>query len=88
MLRLCACYRNRTPDLQMFSLMVVGLDENKDLLWACNVEGSAQPSSVGLLRDTECRVPPGTLKRTASLSLRLYSATVPQVAYPSGGTGN
>jgi len=77
-LRLRVCVRNQTADEKKISLMVVGLDENKEMLWACNVEDRAEASTLKLLPETQLSIPAGMLKRTATVSLRVYDTVLPK----------
>jgi hypothetical protein len=88
-LRLCGSYRNRTPEVRSIFVMIAGLDESKELLWACNIVGDANPDSVGTLPSIQVPVPAGTWKRTTRLSLRLYTCEGTNLvpARSSVGTG-
>jgi hypothetical protein len=70
-LKLGACYRSRLPDLRTFYVTVVGMDANREILWACHIDGVAEPGGVGVLRDVALPVPAGTLEKTATVGLRL-----------------
>jgi hypothetical protein len=71
-LRLRGCYCNRVPRHRAFTLVVVGLDRDGDLLWATSLRGAAAPSDVSFLPETQVPVPPGTWEKTASLQLRAH----------------
>jgi hypothetical protein len=81
--KLCGCYCNRGSDRQAFSVMAAGKDEVGEMLWACNVEGIAEPGSVGVLREVTLLVPAGTLKRTAFVCLRVHPVKVPRPPEPA-----
>jgi hypothetical protein len=70
-LKLGACYRSRLPDLRTFYVTVVGMDANCEILWACHIDGVAEPGGVGVLREVALPVPAGTLEATATVGLRL-----------------
>jgi hypothetical protein len=76
--KLCACYRSRTPEQQGFSVMAVGLDETGDMLWACNLAGTAEPGKVGVIPEITLVAPTGTLKRTVTIWLRVNSVKMPR----------
>jgi len=70
LLKVKGCYRNRTSQQVAFSLVVVGLDEAEEPLWACSIPGNTPGKDVGCLQEVAMSVPPGALKRTASLRFR------------------
>lgn len=70
-LHLRATYRNRQPEARAVCVMVVGLSEAKDVLWAGHATCVADPNGVGVLPELNVLVPAGTLKQTAAVSLRL-----------------
>jgi len=70
-LHLRATYRNRQPEARAVCVMVVGLSEAKDILWAGHATCVADPNGVGVLPELNVLVPAGTLKQTAAVSLRL-----------------
>jgi hypothetical protein len=69
-LKVKGCYRNRNDGGATFSLVVVGLDEDGDPLWACSLAGTALARDVGCLSEVSVSVPPDALKRTVSLRFR------------------
>jgi hypothetical protein len=77
-LKLCACYRSRATEQQAFSVMAVGLDESGDMLWACNLAGTAEPGKVGVVPENTLVAPTGTLKRTATIWLRVNPVKMPR----------
>jgi hypothetical protein len=69
-LQIAATFKNRTAESIIYSVMVTGLDENREMLWATNLKGGAEARNVGVTHDV-LTVPAGTLKATVSVSLRL-----------------
>ncbi len=59
-----------------YYLMVVGLDEKKQILWATKLDTSTQQGGVGMLND-QVVVPRGTLKATATLWMRVITHEFP-----------
>lgn len=70
-LHLRATYRNRQPEARAVCVMVVGLSDAKDVLWAGHATCVADANGVGVLPELHVLVPAGTLKQTAAVSLRL-----------------
>jgi hypothetical protein len=84
-LRLVGSCRNRAAEPRTFCLMVAGLDNARELLWACNVEGRVEAETVEILKENVIPVPAGTLKQTAFVSLRLYASKLPAGPVPARG---
>jgi hypothetical protein len=76
-IRVRGCFRNGDENNMSFVLIVVGVDEAGDPLWACNVAGSASGKDVGCLRELTVAVLPGTLRQTAGVRLRANVAPLP-----------
>ena len=68
-LALRGTFRNGADAGVAFTLVVVGVDADGELLWACHVPGHAPGNDVGLLQGV-ASVPPGTLRQTATVRLR------------------
>jgi hypothetical protein len=81
-LKLCACYRSRATQPQAFCVMMVGLDETGDMLWACNLAGTAEAGKVGVVPESALLVPARTLKRTVTVRLRVNTASRPKPHAP------
>jgi hypothetical protein len=79
-IRVRASYRNTMPEARSFRLVLVGLGDTKEILWAGNVEGQAAADSLGVLDETSIAAEPGTLKQTAFVSLRLLDRTATSAA--------
>jgi hypothetical protein len=79
------CFRNGDANPMSFVLVVLGVDEAGEALWACNVSGSATGKDVGCLREVAVPVLPGALRRTAGVRLRANVAPLPT---PQGTTAN
>jgi hypothetical protein len=69
-LKLWASCRNRALGHQQYTIMVVGLDEKKGVLWATKANSWTEGKGVGLLQDYMQSIPQGTLTRTHSLWVR------------------
>jgi hypothetical protein len=76
-LQVRASYCNRTPEARSFCVVLVGLNDAKEVLWAGNIEGQAAPDSLGILEPTTIPAPPGALNQTAFLSIRLNGTKGP-----------
>lgn len=74
-------YRNRSAEGLPFTLVVVGVDDEGEVLWACTISGVAADETVGIF-DEQVAVHPGVLKRTASLRIRAHVGPLP----PTGPT--
>lgn len=71
MLKFFASCRNRSEGYQQYTVMVVGLDEKKGVLWATKMNTGVSEKDLGLLQDFNDNVPQGTLKSTASIWMRV-----------------
>jgi hypothetical protein len=73
-LSFAASIKGRSAKGQEVSVMLAGSDEKKSLLWTLKAADSTYGKSVGSMRD-QTRVPLGTLKRTASVWMRVIVVT-------------
>jgi hypothetical protein len=87
LLKLKACYRNRSALSAAFTLVVVGLDGDDDPVWAFTITGSAPGKDIGL-KEASVPVTPGALKRTASVRLSAYAAPLAGGTPPASGVGH
>jgi hypothetical protein len=76
-IRVRGTYCNRTATARSFRVVVAGLGEAGDLLWAGNVEGQATADGLGVLEGTTIPARPGALNQTKSLLLRLDRERTP-----------
>lgn len=69
-----ASVKGRSSKSQEVSVMLVGLDEKRANLWTLKATDSMYSKSVGSMQD-QVRLPQGTLKRTASIWMRVLAVT-------------
>jgi hypothetical protein len=87
-LKVMSCYRNRIGQPVQYSLVVVGQDEEGDILWACTLPGTAPAGEIGLVEGGAVQVPAGTLTRTATVRLRAAAVPVETPRLPGSTSGS
>jgi len=73
-LSFAASIKSKSTKNQEFSVMLVGLDDKKTLLWTAKTEDSMYGKNVDSISD-QVRVPQGTFKTTVSVWMRVIAVT-------------
>jgi hypothetical protein len=72
--RLSALCRNRGNKSVQCTLMIVGFDDKKGILWTSKASTGVEPKGIQLFQDW-AQLPEGTLQNTASLWVRLIEVS-------------